>query len=407
LELLLINNDNTRYNDYCQDGHLMTLNHESRGLITLDLGMLVLAHGALADGGIKGIMADGERQGLRGPVKSSVITSGPGMMGAEGKTYPEFRSEFSSEFDVDGRVVVTRHRYSNDSYSTTRYDYDASGRLLKTRSGTEGEANSETTYFYDQQNRMTEIINSKRPANPVSFRYDERGRKSMTVVSLPEDYRPNVASGGSPFDRAAFPPNLRGGGSATTIYDELDRAIEAQVRNANGELIEHTVRTYDAQGRVLEEIQTLDAPERMFSVEQLDEVRQKQGLSADQFRQEFRADFAKLMAGRPGMYSVSYRYDSQGRVQHTSRRILNTEEDMETLYNERGDVVSEIRWRKELNGGTDSATAAPRPPSFSEVRYSYQYDSHGNWTEKTMSVRSSPDGAFEPRCVMTQTLTYY
>ena len=104
--MLFIDNDITRYNDYRQDGHLMTLNHESRGLITLDLGMPVLAHGALADGGNKGIMADGEWQGLRGPVKLSVITIGPGMTGAEGKTYPEFRSEFSSEFDVDGRDVV-------------------------------------------------------------------------------------------------------------------------------------------------------------------------------------------------------------------------------------------------------------------------------------------------------------
>ncbi len=233
----------------------MTLNHESRGLITLDLGMLVLAHGALADGGNKGIMADGEWQGLRGPVKLSVITIGPGMTGAEGKTYPEFRSEFSSEFDVDGRVVVTRHRYSNDSYSTTRYDYDASGRLLKTRSGTEGQANSETTYFYDQQNRMTEIINSKRPANPVSFRYDERGRKSMTVVSLPEDYRPNVASGGSPFDRAAFPPNLRGRGEcyydlrrtrschrgpSTECERRVDRTHGADIRRAGARLGRNT-----------------------------------------------------------------------------------------------------------------------------------------------------------------------
>ncbi len=352
-------------------------------------------------------MADGERQGLRGPVKLSVITSHPGMTGAEGKTYPEFRSEFSSEFDVDGRLVASRHKNSDGSYWTTRHDYDASGRLLKTSSGTEGQANTETTYFYDQQNRLTKIINSKRPGNPISFRYDERGRKSMTVVSLPEDYRPNVASGMSPFASAAFPPNLPGGGSATTIYDELDRATEAQVRDANGELIEHTVRTYDAQGRVLEEIQILDAPEKMFSVEQLSEVREKQGLSADQFRQEFRADFAKLMAGRPGLYSVSYRYDNQGRVQHRSRQGFNNEDEIETVYNEHGDIASEITRRKELNGGTGLAATPPGPPSFSEVRYSYQYDSHDNWTEKTMSVRSSPDGAFQPRCVIRQTLTYY
>jgi hypothetical protein len=35
------------------------------------------------------------------------------------------------------------------------------------------------------------------------------------------------------------------------------------------------------------------------------------------------------------------------------------------------------------------------PSSYSETRYSYQYDQHGNWTEKTVSYRSSSDAAFQ------------
>jgi hypothetical protein len=61
-------------------------------------------------------------------------------------------------------------------------------------------------------------------------------------VSRPADYRPNTGVAGSPFQVADRAPNLPGGGSATTVYDEHDRPAEVQVRDAQGELMSRAVR---------------------------------------------------------------------------------------------------------------------------------------------------------------------
>jgi YD repeat-containing protein len=84
-------------------------------------------------------MSDREQRGLRGSVKSCTEESThPGMADADGKTYPEVHSEYTTEYDTDGRIRITRSRNSDGSQWVTRYGYDASGRLLKTASGAEG-----------------------------------------------------------------------------------------------------------------------------------------------------------------------------------------------------------------------------------------------------------------------------
>jgi len=194
----------------------------------------------------------------------------------------------------------------------TSYAYDALGRLLKVVSGVEGKAQTETTYSYDQQGRLQTISDERRRNSPVLFRYDEHGSETKIAVSRSTDCHPNAAEGGSPFEVADRAPNLPGGGSATTTYDENDRATEVQVRDANGELVNRALRIYDAQGHIIEEKQILDNPETMIPSEARAQMLQESGLSADQLQQELRAQLTKLMAGQPGPYSLSYRYDTHG-----------------------------------------------------------------------------------------------
>jgi len=308
-------------------------------------------------------MSDRERHGLRGPVKSCTEESTrPGVTDADGKTYPEVHLEYTTEYDKDGRILITRSRNSDGSQWVTRYGYDASGRLLKTSSGAEGKALTETTYSYDPQGRPQNISDGNKPDTPVTFRYDERGRKSKVEISRPADYRSDVAVAGSPFEAVDRAPNLPGGGSATTIYDKHDRPTEVQVRDASGELVNRAVRSYDAQGHVIEEKQILDNPGTMFPAEVRAKMLEQSGLSADQLRQELRAQMTKLMAGQSGPYAVSHSYDTHGRVIHTSRRIFDHEDKIDTTYNEQGDTESEITRSTRLAGEAD--------PTYSEVRYS-------------------------------------
>jgi YD repeat-containing protein len=354
-------------------------------------------------------MSEREQRGLRGPVRSCIQESSyTGMTDAEGKTYPEVHSEVTTEYDTSGRTLATRSSDSDGSEWVTRYSYDPSGRLLKTRWGIEGQAGMETNYSYDQQGRLQNISYGSRPDNPVIFHYDDHGRKSKIEISSPADYLGPVAvEVGSPFEAAGRAPNLPGGGSATTIYDEHDRATEVQVRDSSGELVSRAVATYDAHGHILEEKQILDNPEMMFPAEIRAQMLEQSGLSADQLQQELRVQLTELMAGQSGPYSVSYGYDTHGRVHHINRRIFNDEQEIETTYNEHGDTASEITRSTRLVGETDPTTPAAGLPSYSEVRYSYEYDYHENWIEQSISYRSSPDAAFESSTVIKRTLTYY
>ena len=79
---------------------------------------------------------------------------------------------------------------------------------------------------------------------------------------------------------------------------------------------------------------------------------------------------------------------------------------IETTYNEHGDKAAEITRSTEIGSEQEQSASRPGLPSYSEVRYSYQYDDH-NWTEEIVSYRSSPGGAFESSSGRQRTLTYY
>lgn len=351
-------------------------------------------------------MSDREQRELHGAVKSITEESTfPGVTDASGNSTPEIRSESTTEFDPGGGLMLERSKNPDGSSWVRHNEYDQAGKLLKIASGIEGQVLSETIYSYDLQGRLQKIISPDSGKNPISFSYDDLGRKTSIMTSRPEDYRANMASGGSPFEATQMLPNVPGGGTATTIYDEQNRAVEVVVRDSNGEIVNRATRKYDEQGRIAEEKQILDNPATMFPLEFRTQMAQQAGVSADQFMEELSAQIAKFMVGK-SLYSVSYRYDAKGRLKHSSRQIFNQSEEIETSYSEYGEIESEITRRVRHDNEADP-NAGPLLPEYLEVRYSYRHDERGNWIEKTVSYRSNPDGAFQSSSVTKRTLTYY
>jgi YD repeat-containing protein len=351
-------------------------------------------------------MSHRDRDGVRGPVRSCTEESTyPGVADSEGRVQ-QVRTKSVTEYDTEGRVTARRYINPDGSEWTTHDTYDASGRLLKSASGMEGQEVSETVYSYDAQGKLQSIRTGARSESPTTFSYDAHGRKTKVEISRAADYRPNFSTGGSPFEALDTAPNLPGGGSATTIYDEHDRAIRVEVRDAEGTIVNRAERTYDSQGRILEEKQILDHPEAMIPPEKRAKIVEQSGLSYDQLREELRTKFTELMAGHSGTYTVSFSYDDKGRPAVMRRRIFDREEEIETTYNDHGDVSSEITRSKTRAEEGGSSPLAGMPP-YSEVRYSYKYDDRENWIEKTISYRSSPDGTFQASSTVERTLTYY
>jgi YD repeat-containing protein len=336
---------------------------------------------------------------LRGPVKTYIDeTTYPPQALADGKQAPEMKTWARTEYDFEGHVVVRGSRNPGGPEWVTRYAYDPSGRLLRETRGMEGEPAAEILYHYDDQGRQQSIANSQKPENPITFRYDENGRKTKLQISGPEDYRPNLSTAGY-FESADRAPNLPGGGSATTIYDAYDRPVEVQTRDAKGELLSRTVRTFDNYGNVVEEKQTMDDVMKMIPAETQTEFLAGSNASLDDFRDQL----TKFLGGRGEIWSVAYSYDAQGRVAQTTQRVLNhSENTVQSTYNDHGELALEITHTL-IHSGDGKAPEARD----SEARYSYEYDDHGNWTEKKVTYRSMPDGAFRSSTQTTRTLEYF
>ena len=200
------------------------------------------------------------------------------------------------------------------------------------------------------------------------------------------------------------------GGTLTTLYNEQGAATGARLCDKNGKLVAHIERKFDAKGRISGEEQVADAPELMVPEELRSTLNPEQAKSMGAF-----------IAGGLHNRAIVYSYDADGRVteRHRSGGAFGEEATI-TEYNDHGDKASEHtttvmnpdvgREYSLTEDGTMIPTGQPQPvpePATYETRYTYQYDSYGNWIEQTTVDRTRPDAVFGPSSVRRRKLTYY
>jgi hypothetical protein len=186
----------------------------------------------------------------------------------------------------------------------------------------------------------------------ISYQYDEKGRKSATERFNTQPVAPNTAyAGGWEGTELGFGPTS--GGKATTLYNGQGVATGAQFYDAEGNLVGHIVRKFDAEGRIIAEEQASDAPQMLTLPE---EIRSK--LNPEQLK-----SVGALMAGAQNR-SIFYSYDAQGRVieQRISGGVLG-EQVTVTTYNDHGDKASERETTTmSPEAGSLNLHHHPRPP---------------------------------------------
>ena len=344
--------------------------------------------------------SDRDKAGLRGPVKTRL----------EEDTFsrPDGQQLLTTttKYTPDGRILEERTKNPDGSEWVTSYTYHPDGRVLKTVTGNAGSTDrSETTYLYDETRRPVGVESGDNVK--ISYQYDEKGRKSVTESYDSKPLPPDRAYGlhweGTDLGFAPYP-----GGTLTTSYNGQGVATGADLHDADGTLVGHIVRKFDAEGRVIAEEQAADAPQ----VNLPEEIRSK--LNPEQMK-----SVGAMIAGMQNSV-ISYSYDAQGRVteRHRSGGVLGDQVTI-TTYNDHGDKASEREttvmspdtgpWNLTEAGAFVPAGEPnpPQPPSSSETQYAYQYDQYGNWTEQTIVGRSQPDEAFRPVTVIRRKLTYY
>ena len=326
--------------------------------------------------------SDREIAGLRGPVERCTDETRYDHGGS-------WRMIRETTYDPDGRISqlrTTNYDGTNVSKDVTSFTYDAEGHLLRTVwAGQDG--SSDILHYYDSQGRLTRVTGEDSRWT-TSFEYDDQGRKTRIVRSTDSDMGDDWFGVYVDGNRDLFsaPP---GGGWVTTSFNETDQPIEARVYGPNGELMRRLTRSYDAKGHVVESA---------YVIENLDSLREvmretRAGLRSNPGALE--AQLAQMLGDQNEAARVSYVYDDQGRVSEKHDDFGRSDNTITKItYNDHGDEAEEVRTRSH----------PLHSPEETHVRYSYQYDSFGNWTERSVSYPPTADGLV---IIEHRTITYY
>jgi hypothetical protein len=204
----------------------------------------------------------------------------------------------------------------------------------------------------------------------TDFQYDEQGRKTRVRKVSPSSILRGGAMFEITFEVAEAGGRLSGGGTVTTRYNENNQPIESLVRDSGGELLMKINHNY-TNGRLISETLLI--------------VRVSVSEDMRQMPQAFLDQLQGLRVER------SYTYDADDRVIRRLTQAGNSKEDESKTYNAQGDED----WTLTIRSGSDDERE--------EFRYLYQYDSHGDWTERTTI---NTDQLGDPN-TQRRTLAYY
>ena len=329
-------------------------------------------------------LSDRERAGLRGPVKT-----------CSDSREDETESMGEAEYSPDGRQLVRQLVWRMHprlaliiSYKWV-YSYDGMGRLIGITRGYE-----KTDEVYDEQGKkIGSETGPLRSDVTDTFHCDEQGRPTRirTVPPRPNQVGFTVMLGSGLLEVTEEGGSLSGGGSVTTRYNDDDQPIESLVRNSNGELLTKIDHNY-ANGLLVNE--TL-----VIVRENFEATRQLQEGFSEEEQRAMLARRKALLGQLVGLrMERSYVYDDD-RVIRRLMQMGNFKQDETITYNEHGCRAGMVM--------IQTGSLEPGEPILrvqrSEFRYLYQYDSNGNWTERTKINTDLPG---EPR-TQRRTLAYY
>jgi YD repeat-containing protein len=193
--------------------------------------------------------SDREKAELRGPVEQCIAET----ITPPGPNSPESRFASTIKYDRIGRILSFNSILTTGVKLTGSYTYDSQGRLLKTITDQPSGPPIETNYTYDEKGRLIGITGEAGQSS--AFQYDDQGRKTRIVRSESD-------SGADPRKAASFYiVDPRGdelfmpapeGGQVKTLFNERGQATESHVYAANGHRVNNLVRSFDAEGRVVE-----------------------------------------------------------------------------------------------------------------------------------------------------------
>lgn len=344
----------------------------------------------------------------RGPIKTCVeeSTQFDGTVQIQISEYAPDGKMISARWERDGRVEYSS---SDNQIQEIR---DEQGRLVKFVSTSPGQATTEIDYSYDADGRiLTEIHRDSADRTEYSYAPDGTMTSVQTFDPRTIERTRNAGFGGSTWDASSCGFGVPTGGRVVTTYDRNKNGIDQHVYTADGQVVSHSVRKYDADEQLLEE-SVLEQNLGLLMLERM--PAEQRELMTPETVQMMSRSFAALSKDSP---KTTYAYDDDGRLTRMLQRNVAFEVLTTIRYNEHGDRTEE---RQKYGDNSRFGVGVPisfdsqgepvptkdKPegrtvPPDSVVKYSYQYDERGNWTERVTEVAEQPPG------VTRRTLTYY
>ena len=324
-----------------------------------------------------------------------------------------------TEYGPGGKWLSTRHetdgRLTYDSSSPELVHdevRDSQGRLIKSTDGKVGQHLRETEYIYDDAGRLLTYIHYG--FSHTEYHYAADGSSTSVETFDPKTIEQYGNAVCDEWESTTIGAGVPMGGSVTTTYDRNQNPTELQVRSGEGVLVKHMVRTYDAEGRLMEE-KLLEKNRGFLFLERLERMPPEQRPCPERM-QVFAKGMNVIDRGKLPL-GTKYTYDDQDRLVQKRERNALDEQTTIIEYNKQGDrsrwrqtfkdnsvVPMGAKWCFDEDGNpviTDPGPEGNYRRTDIDIRYAYQYDSYGNWTEK---VESRND---ELEFITRRTITYY
>jgi YD repeat-containing protein len=193
-----------------------------------------------------------------------------------------------------------------------------------------------------------------------------------------------------------------GATTSTTIYDEHDRPSEVSFYDANNALVSRVKFSRDQDGRVRSERMEFAGPGALLG--------QAFDTNVPSDERASMMELLKTVFDDQAFSVATYAYDEKGRRVETIRRMGKLSEERVTVrYDDFDNPVGEVRSdvNREMRMGDGVVKTEERPSHVQHVRFEYQYDVHGNWTERIVWQRMEPSTDERPSNVERRTIAYH
>jgi hypothetical protein len=303
-------------------------------------------------------------------------------------------------FRRDGAISSTEGYNPDGSAAHSRWIYDESGRLTESHSWMNDDTPHRSLCLYDDAGRHLRTFAAGRDAAEADVEtssYDDEGRRTRVSVL-------GSRAGHVSYSIEGTNMGLSAPGAVRVVvgYDHNDLPVKQVFEDAKQNPVRQVIMRRDSTGKLLKVELHLGVPSTLGMFGESD-----QPIPAE-------ADKAlSLMMGSFGWIfsETNYAYDAQGRLIERTDSMFSLGLDRTTYrYGDGDDPIEEAtehRHREATLVEDGTLQYTPDKVMAQQNRFEYRYDDHGNWVERTVSIRPEGNADFQNSNITRRAITYH